>query len=182
MSRIGRLPITVPKGVDVKIEGNKVSVKGPQGSLEQTFSPEISIKMENGKILIERPNDEPRIRALHGTTRALLNNMIVGVDKGFERVLEINGVGYRAELNGKDLVINVGYSHPVKFPAPDGISYEVDMKTRLVKVKGRDRQQVGQVAANLRQIRPPEHYKGTGIRYQGEYVKLKAGKAGKTGK
>ncbi|MFZ3152159.1 MAG: 50S ribosomal protein L6 [Anaerolineaceae bacterium] len=182
MSRIGRLPITVPKGVDVKIEGNKVSVKGRQGSLEQTFSSEIGIKMEDGKILIERPNDEPRIRALHGTTRALLNNMIVGVDKGFERVLEVNGVGYRAELNGKDLVINVGYSHPVKFPAPDGISYEVDMKTRLIKVKGRDRQQVGQVAANLRQIRPPEHYKGTGIRYQGEYVKLKAGKAGKTGK
>ncbi|MFZ3071315.1 MAG: 50S ribosomal protein L6 [Anaerolineaceae bacterium] len=182
MSRIGRLPISVPKNVDVTIEGKKVTVKGPQGSLEQTFSPEIGIKMEDGKILIERPSDEPRIRALHGTTRALLNNMIVGVNKGFERVLEINGVGYRAELSGKDLVINVGYSHPVKFPAPDGIAYEVDMKTRQIKVKGRDRQQVGQIAANLREIRPPEHYKGTGIRYQGEFVKLKPGKAGKTGK
>ncbi|HOA22303.1 MAG: 50S ribosomal protein L6 [Chloroflexi bacterium] len=182
MSRIGRLPIAIPQGVEVKIEGNKVSVKGPLGQLEQTFSPEIGIKLEDGHLIIERPNDEPRVRALHGTTRALLNNMVQGVSKGFERVLEVNGVGYRAELNGKDLVLNVGYSHPVTVPAPEGITFEVETKTRLVKVKGRDRQQVGQIAANLREIRPPEHYKGTGIRYQGEVVKLKAGKAGKTGK
>ena len=182
MSRIGRLPIAIPTGVEVKIEGNKVSVKGPLGLMEQEFSSEIGIKLENGHLIIERPNDQPRVRALHGTTRALLNNMVQGVSKGFERVLEVNGVGYRAELNGQDLVLNVGYSHPVKYPAPDGITFEVETKTRLVKVKGRDRQQVGQIAANLREIRPPEHYKGTGIRYQGEVVKLKAGKAGKTGK
>ena len=182
MSRIGKLPIAIPTGVEVKIEGNTVSVKGPLGHLEETFSPEIGIKLEDGHLIIERPNDEPRVRALHGTTRALLNNMVQGVSKGFERVLEVNGVGYRAELNGNDLVLNVGFSHPVKFPAPEGITFEVESKARLVKVKGRDRQQVGQVAANLREIRPPEHYKGTGIRYQGEFVKLKAGKAGKTGK
>ncbi|HOG59323.1 MAG TPA: 50S ribosomal protein L6 [Anaerolineaceae bacterium] len=182
MSRIGKLPIAIPAGVEVKIEGNTVSVKGPLGHLEETFSPEIGIKLEDGHLIIERPNDEPRVRALHGTTRALLNNMVQGVSKGFERVLEVNGVGYRAELNGNDLVLNVGFSHPVKFPAPEGITFEVESKARLVKVKGRDRQQVGQVAANLREIRPPEHYKGTGIRYQGEFVKLKAGKAGKTGK
>ena len=182
MSRIGRLPIAIPQGVEVKIEGNTISVKGPLGHLEQSFSPEIGIKLEDGHLIIERPNDEPRVRALHGTTRALLNNMVQGVSKGFERVLEVNGVGYRAELNGKDLVLNVGYSHPVTVPAPEGITFEVETKTRLVKVKGRDRQQVGQIAANLREIRPPEHYKGTGIRYQGEVVKLKAGKAGKTGK
>lgn len=182
MSRIGKLPIAIPAGVEVKIEGNTVSVKGPLGHLEETFSPEIGIKLEDGHLIIERPNDEPRVRALHGTTRALLNNMVQGVSKGFERVLEVNGVGYRAELNGNDLVLNVGFSHPVNFPAPEGITFEVESKARLVKVKGRDRQQVGQVAANLREIRPPEHYKGTGIRYQGEFVKLKAGKAGKTGK
>jgi ribosomal protein L6, bacterial type len=182
MSRIGRLPIAIPAGVEVKIEGNKVSVKGPLGLMEQDFSSEIGIKLEDGHLIIERPNDQPRIRALHGTTRALLNNMVNGVSQGFERVLEVNGVGYRAELNGKDLVLNVGYSHPVKFSAPDGITFEVETKARLVRVKGRDRQQVGQIAANLREIRPPEHYKGTGIRYQGEVVKLKAGKAGKTGK
>lgn len=182
MSRIGKLPIAIPAGVEVKIEGSTVSVKGPLGHLEETFSPEIGIKLEDGHLIIERPNDEPRVRALHGTTRALLNNMVQGVSKGFERVLEVNGVGYRAELNGNDLVLNVGFSHPVNFPAPEGITFEVESKARLVKVKGRDRQQVGQVAANLREIRPPEHYKGTGIRYQGEFVKLKAGKAGKTGK
>lgn len=116
MSRIGKLPIAIPAGVEVKIEGNTVSVKGPLGHLEETFSPEIGIKLEDGHLIIERPNDEPRVRALHGTTRALLNNMVQGVSKGFERVLEVNGVGYRAELNGNDLVFNVGFSHPVKFP------------------------------------------------------------------
>ena len=182
MSRIGKLPITLPKGVEVKIDGQKVSVKGPQGELSQEFAPEISIKMEDGTITVERPNDEPRIRALHGTTRALLNNMIVGCDKGFEIVLEYSGVGYRAELKGQDLLLNLGFSHPVNFPAPDGITYDVEAKTRLIKIKGRDRQQVGQIAANIRMLRPPERYHGTGIRYQGEIIKLKAGKAGKTGK
>lgn len=182
MSRIGKMPITLPKGVEVKIDGQKVSVKGPLGELSEEFSPEIAIKMEDGTITVERPNDEPRIRALHGTTRALLNNMIVGCGQGFERVLEVQGVGYKAEMSGNDLLINVGYSHPVTYPAPEGITFEADSKTRLIKVKGRNRQQVGQVAANIRKIRPPEHYHGKGIRYQGEFVKLKPGKAGKTGK
>ena len=182
MSRIGKLPITLPKGVEVTMDGNKVSVTGPNGTLEETFSPEITIKLENGIITVERPNDEPRIRALHGTTRALLNNMIVGCDKGFEIVLEYSGVGYRAELKGQDLLLNVGFSHPLNFPAPDGIPYDVEAKNRLVKIKGRDRQQVGQIAANIRMLRPQERYHGTGIRYQGEIIKLKAGKAGKTGK
>ncbi len=182
MSRIGKLPITIPQGVEVKMDGNKVSVKGPKGSLEETFSPEIAIKMEDGVITVERPNDQPSIRALHGTTRALLNNMIVGCAKGFEIVLEYSGVGYRAELKGKDLLLNLGYSHPVDFPAPDGIAFDVDARARLIKINGHDRQQVGQVAANIRKLRPPERYHGTGIRYQGEIIKLKAGKAGKTGK
>ncbi|NLA79974.1 MAG: 50S ribosomal protein L6 [Chloroflexi bacterium] len=182
MSRIGKMPITLPKGVEVKIDGQKVSVKGPKGQLEETFSPEIELKLEDGVITVSRPNDEPRIRALHGTTRALLNNMIVGCGEGFTRVLEYNGVGYRAELQGKDLVLNVGYSHPVNYPAPDGIEFDVDARTRLIKIMGRDRQQVGQVAAEIRKVRPPERYHGTGIRYQGEEVKLKAGKSGKTGR
>lgn len=182
MSRIGKMPITLPKGVEVKIDGQKVSVKGPKGQLEETFSPEIELKIEDGVITVSRPNDEPRIRALHGTTRALLNNMIVGCGEGFTRVLEYNGVGYRAELQGKDLVLNVGYSHPVNYPAPDGIEFDVDARTRLIKIMGRDRQQVGQVAAEIRKVRPPERYHGTGIRYQGEEVKLKAGKSGKTGR
>ena len=141
MSRIGRLPITLPKDVDVKIDGTKVTVTGPKGTLEESFSPEIAVKLDNGVITVERPNDEPRIRALHGTTRALLHNMVVGCGQGFERELEIVGVGYRAEMNGKDLVLYVGYSHPVKFEAPDGISYETDAKTRIIKIKGRDGQQ-----------------------------------------
>ncbi len=182
MSRIGKMPITLPKGVEVKIDGQKVSVKGPKGQLEEIFSPEIELKLEDGVITVSRPNDEPRIRALHGTTRALLNNMIVGCGEGFTRVLEYNGVGYRAELQGKDLVLNVGYSHPVNYPAPDGIEFDVDARTRLIKIMGRDRQQVGQVAAEIRKVRPPERYHGTGIRYQGEEVKLKAGKSGKTGR
>lgn len=182
MSRIGKMPITLPKGVEVKIEGQKVTVKGPKGQLEETFAPEIELKMEDGTITVSRPNDEPRIRALHGTTRALLNNMIVGCGEGFTRVLEYNGVGYRAELQGKDLVLNVGYSHPVNYPAPDGIEFDVDARARLIKIMGRNRQQVGQVAAEIRKVRPPERYHGTGIRYQGEEVKLKAGKSGKTGR
>lgn len=182
MSRIGRLPISIPKGVDVKIDGSYVHVKGPKGSMEYTFSPEIGIKLEDGRLMIERPSDQPRIRSLHGTTRALINNMVIGVSQGFERILEIVGVGYRAELNGKDLIINVGYSHPVKFEAPEGISFDVDMKARRIFVRGFDKQQVGQIANNIREIRPPEPYKGTGIKYLEEVVRRKAGKAGKTGK
>ena len=181
MSRIGKMPITLPKGVEVKIDGNKVHVKGPKGELEETFSPRIDIKMEDGTITVTRPNDEPQVRALYGTTRALLNNMVVGCSEGIEKVLEYKGVGYRAELSGKDLVLNLGYSHSIDVPAPEGITYEVDAKARTIKIAGRNRHQVGLIASEIRALRPPEHYHGTGIRYVGEEVKLKAGKAGKTG-
>ncbi len=180
MSRVGSLPIEVPAGVDVKIDGSYVHVKGPKGELEFTFSPEMTIKKEDGMIVVERPSDQPTHRALHGTTRTLINNMVLGVSKGFERVLEIEGVGYRAEMDGKNLVINVGFSHPVVVPPPEGIIFEVDMKVRQIKVSGYDKQVVGQVAADIRKLRPPEPYKGKGIRYQGEYVRRKPGKAGKT--
>ncbi len=178
MSRIGRLPIEVPAGVEIKIDGSYVKVKGPKGEMEFTFSPEITIKKEDGSIIVERPTDQPTHRALHGTTRSVINNMVVGVSKGFERVLEIEGVGYRAELSGKNLVVNVGYSHPVVVEPPEGISFEADMKIRQIKVLGYDKQAVGQVAADIRKIRPPEPCKG--IRYKGEYVRRKPGKAGKT--
>lgn len=181
MSRVGRLPIEVPAGVEVKIDGSYVHVKGPKGELSWTFSPDMMIKKEDGTIVIERPSDQPRHRALHGTTRSLLSNMVEGVSKGFERVLEIEGVGYRAELDGKNLVLNVGYSHPVIVEPPEGIGFDVDMKVRQIKVSGYDKQVVGQIAADIRKVRPPEPYKGKGIRYQGEYIRRKAGKAGKTG-
>lgn len=181
MSRIGNLPIEVPSGVDVKINGSYVHVKGPKGELEWTFSPDIIIKRENGTILIERQTDQPTHRALHGTTRSVLNNMVLGVSQGFERTLEVEGVGYRADMNGDTLVLHVGYSHPVEVIPPKGVSFEVDTRTRQIKVSGFDKQVVGQVAANIRKVRPPEPYKGKGIRYQGEYVRRKAGKAGKTG-
>ena len=180
MSRIGRLPIDVPAGVDVKIDGSYVHVKGPKGELEYTFSPEMTIKKDDGTIVVERPSDQPTHRALHGTTRSVINNMILGVSKGFERVLEIIGVGYRAELDGKNLIINVGFSHPVVVEPPEGIRFDVDMKVRQIRVSGYDKQVVGQVAADIRKLRPPEPYKGKGIRYQNEYVRRKPGKAGKT--
>lgn len=180
MSRIGRLPIEIPAGVNVKIDGSYVHVKGPKGELEWTFSPEMTIKENDGVIVVERPNDEPRLRALHGTTRSLIDNMVVGVSEGFSRILEIEGVGYRAELDGKNLIINVGFSHPVVVKPPEGISFDVDMKVRQIKIAGYDKQVVGQVAADIRKLRPPEPYKGKGIRYQGEYVRRKPGKAGKT--
>jgi large subunit ribosomal protein L6 len=180
VSRVGRLPIEVPAGVDIKIDGSYVKVKGPKGELEWTFSPDMTIKQDGSTIVIERPTDQPTHRALHGTTRALINNMVVGVSNGFERILEIEGVGYRAEMDGKNLIVNVGFSHPVIVEPPEGISFEVDMKVRQIKVLGFDKQSVGQVAANIRKLRPPEPYKGKGIRYQGEYVRRKPGKAGKT--
>lgn len=180
MSRVGSLPIEVPAGVEVKIDGSHIHVKGPKGELEWTSSPEMTIKKTDGMIVVERPSDEQMHRALHGTTRSLINNMIVGVSEGYERVLEIVGVGYRAELDGKNLIINVGFSHPVVVEPPEGVSFDVDMKARQIKVSGYDKQVVGQVAADIRLIRPPEPYKGKGIRYEGEYVRRKPGKAGKT--
>lgn len=180
MSRVGRLPIEVPSGVEVTIDGTYVKVKGPKGEMDFTFTPEMTIKKEDGNIVVERPSDEPRHRALHGTTRSVINNMVVGVSKGFEKVLEIEGVGYRAELSGKNLIVNVGFSHPVVVEPPEGISFDVDMKVRQIRVSGYSKQVVGQVAADIRKIRPPEPYKGKGIRYRGEYVRRKPGKAGKT--
>lgn len=180
MSRIGRLPIEVPAGVEVKIDGSYVKVKGPKGELEWTFSPDIVIKKEDGIIVVERPSDQPTHRSLHGTSRSVLNNMVVGVSQGFERILLIEGVGYRAEMDGDNLVLNVGYSHSVVVKPPEGISFEVDTRARQIKVSGYDKQVVGQVAANIRRVRPTEPYKGKGIRYQDERVRRKAGKAGKT--
>ena len=179
MSRIGLQPISIPEGVEVKIEGTRVRVKGPRGVLEQGFRSEIAINEEDGVLRLTRDSDEPQVRALHGLTRALLNNMVVGTSKGFEKTLEVHGVGYRAELKGSTLVLNVGFSHSVEMPPPDGISYEVDTRAGIIKIQGIDKQLVGQVASDIRKVRPPEPYKGKGIRYQGEYVRRKAGKAGR---
>jgi large subunit ribosomal protein L6 len=174
--------VAVPNGVQINVQGSDVHVKGPKGELKRTFSPLLGIALENGELLITRKSDDPRERALHGTTRAVIANMVHGVSSGFEVVLEVQGVGYRAELQGKDLALFVGYSHPVKMPPPEGISFEVDMKTRQVKVLGYDREVVGQTAAEIRRIRPPEPYHGKGIRYLGEKIRRKAGKAGKGAK
>ncbi len=182
MSRIGRLPVAVPNGVQINVQGSDVHVKGPKGEMKRTFSSDVDIKMENGQVVITRKSDDPRERALHGTTRAVIANMVRGVSSGFQVVLEVEGVGYRAELQGKDLALFVGYSHPVKVPPPDGIAFEVDQKTRQIKVSGYDREVVGQTAAEIRRIRPPEPYHGKGIRYAGERIRRKAGKAGKGAK
>ncbi|MCD4674088.1 MAG: 50S ribosomal protein L6 [Anaerolineaceae bacterium] len=180
MSRIGRLPIEIPAGVQVSISNNEVQVKGSKGTMKRQFLPEVSIRQEENQVIVERSSDEAFARAIHGTTRAVIQNMVTGVSTGFTRELEIQGVGYRAEMNGKKLVINVGYSHPVEVDPPEGISFEADPKARTLSVSGYDKEVVGQVAADIRKIRPPEPYKGKGIRYKGEYVRRKAGKAGKT--
>ncbi|MBN2555780.1 MAG: 50S ribosomal protein L6 [Anaerolineales bacterium] len=179
MSRIGRMPVPVPGDVKVTIDGTRVHVKGPKGELDQTFRSEMIISLDNGEIKVERPNDEPQVRALHGLTRALINNMVVGVKDGFEKVLQIEGVGYRPELDGEVLVLHVGFSHLVRVDPPEGITFEVDTRARIIKVQGFDKELVGRTAADIRKIRPPEPYKGKGIRYFGEYVRRKAGKAGK---
>jgi len=179
VSRIGRLPVTVPTGVEVKIDGSHVRVKGPKGVLEHTFPAEMTISLENNEIKVQRPSDARSHRALHGMTRALIHNMVVGVSTGFEKVLEVNGVGYRAEMEGLKLVLYMGFSHPVVVDPPQGISCETDAKTRQIKVKGYDKQQVGQVAANIREVRPVEPYHEKGIKYLGEKVRRKAGKTGK---
>jgi large subunit ribosomal protein L6 len=173
------MPIIIPAGVQVEINGLNVGVKGPKGEMKRTFSPLVGIAMENGQIVITRKSDRPNERALHGTTRAILANMIQGVGKGFERVLEIEGVGYRAEVNGKKLVLHMGYSHPVEVEPPAGISFDVDQKTRQVFVRGFDKELVGQIAANVRNVRPPEPFHGKGLHYLGERIRRKAGKAGK---
>lgn len=180
MSRIGRLPVSVPAGVKVDLKGSELAVKGPKGEMKRLFSPQVAIAVENNQILVTRSSDLAPVRALHGTTRALIQNMVTGVSTGFTVVLEIEGVGYRAEMNGKKLVLYLGFSHPVEIDPPAGISFEVETKTRQVKISGYDREQVGQLAADIRKIRPPEPYKGKGMRYAGEKIRRKAGKAGKT--
>ena len=175
MSRIGRQPITVPDGVTVSIEPESVSVKGPKGELSERVHRDIEITQEDGRLVVTRPTDRGEHRALHGLTRTLVANMVEGVTKGYEKRLEIQGVGYRAQLRGKDLELAVGYSHPVPIPAPGGIEFEVPQPTRVV-VKGISKQLVGETAAIIRKQRPPEPYKGKGIRYEGEYVPRKVGK------
>ena len=182
MSRIGRLPVAVPSGVQVNVQGSDVHVKGPKGEMKRTFSPQIEIAMEDGQVVVKRKSDDAAERALHGTTRAVIANMVRGVSSGFQVVLEVEGVGYRAEMSGQALSLFVGYSHPVKMEPPTGISFEVELKTRQIKVNGYDREVVGQTAAEIRRVRPPEPYHGKGIRYQGEKIRRKAGKAGKGAK
>jgi len=181
MSRIGKQPIELPSGVDVDVaDGNVVTVKGPRGTLTQGMHPDMRIVVDSGAVVVQRPDDEGFHRSLHGLTRTLVANMVDGVTKGFEKRLQIVGVGYRAVMKGADIEISAGYSHPVVVTRPDGIEFEVPSPTQIV-VRGNDKQQVGEVAANIRKIRKPEPYKGKGIRYEGEHVRKKAGKAAKTG-
>lgn len=179
MSRIGRLPVNVPSGVAVAVTDHTVTVKGPKGELSMQYSEPIAVKVEGPQVTVERPNDEKRSRQLHGLTRTLIANMVDGVTKGFAKHLEIVGVGYRAQMQGKKLGLQLGFSHPVVFDAPAGIEIKVEGTTKI-QISGADKQQVGQVAAVIRGIRPPEPYKGKGIRYEGERVRRKLGKAGKT--
>jgi large subunit ribosomal protein L6 len=174
--------VAVPNGVQVDVQGSDVHVKGPKGELKRTFSSLVGIELQNGEVVITRKTDNPKERAMHGTTRAVIANMVHGVSSGFEVVLAVEGVGYRAEMQGKDLALFVGYSHPVKVEPPAGISFEVDQKTRQIKVLGYDREVVGQTASEIRRVRPPEPYHGKGIRYAGEKIRRKAGKAGKGAK
>jgi large subunit ribosomal protein L6 len=177
MSRIGRKPVAVPKGVSVAVNGQQLSVKGPKGELKRTFHPEMQIALAGELVTVSRPSDEARHKALHGLTRTLIQNMVDGVNKGFSRTLEIQGVGYKAESKSTGLQLALGFSHPVHYPAPPGIKFTVDNNT-IVKIEGPDKELVGQVAAEIRSLRKPEPYKGKGVRYQGETVRRKAGKTG----
>ncbi len=181
MSRIGRLPIVVPAGVDVKIDGSTVTVKGPKGTLTGTYNSKMAIEMNDGHITVTRPDDTKENRALHGLTRTLIANMVTGVHTGYKKELEIVGIGYRAALQGKDLVLNVGYSHQVTMTPPEGITIEVPGPNKIV-INGYDKQLVGQFASEVRGVRPPEPYKGKGIKYADEVIRRKEGKAGKGGK
>lgn len=175
MSRIGKMPVELPKGVETTLKGQTFSTKGPKGNLSMEIHPEIEVKVDAGVVTVHRPSDQPRHKALHGLVRSLVANMVIGVTDGFSKTLEIVGVGYRADPEGDGLKILVGYSHPIHFPAPDGVSLETPNQTTIV-VSGADKQKVGQAAAEIRAFRPPEPYKGKGIRYQGEHVRRKAGK------
>lgn len=179
MSRIGRAPISLPKGVDVDLKGSGLTVKGPKGTLSQNFHPEMKISLDDGVLSVNRPGDSREHRSLHGLTRALINNMVVGVSSGFTKTLQVEGVGYRAAMEGNTLVLNVGHSHPIRFDPEGNLEFEVEDRGKTIKVSGIDKQLVGEYAARIRKTRPPEPYKGKGIRYEGEYVRRKAGKAGK---
>ncbi|MTI80751.1 MAG: 50S ribosomal protein L6 [Firmicutes bacterium] len=178
MSRTGRKPIAIPDGVEVQLQDNLVQVKGPKGQLEKEMHQEMNIKIEDKTIVVERPSESKKHKALHGTTRSLISNMVEGVTNGFEKSLELVGVGYRAQKQGNKLVLNMGYSHPVEMDPPEGIEIEVPSNNK-VQVKGTDKELVGAIAANIRMVREPEPYKGKGIKYEGEHIRRKAGKAGK---
>lgn len=178
MSRVGKKIIEIPAGVDIKIDGNTVTVKGPKGELTRTFNEEMTYILEDNTLEVVRPSDSKAHKTIHGTTRALIANMVEGVSKGFEKNLELIGVGYRAQMQGKNLILNVGYSHPIEIVAEDGITLSVDKNTK-VKVEGISKERVGAIASNIRATRPPEPYKGKGVRYEGEYVRRKEGKTGK---
>lgn len=181
MSRIGRMPIAIPSGVEVSIDGSTVAVKGPKGSLTETFNKRMAIAMENGAITVTRPDDTNINKSLHGLTRTLISNMVTGVTEGFKKELQVNGIGYRAEMKGKELVLTVGYSHKVNVAAPEGITIEVPDPNKII-ISGVDKQLVGQFASEVRGVRPPEPYKGKGIKYAEEHIRRKEGKAGKSGK
>ena len=181
MSRIGRMPVEIPAGVDIKINGQEVTVKGPKGTLTQTFHSNMILEREGATILVKRPNDEKENRALHGLTRALLNNMVTGVSKGFDKSLDVVGVGFRAQKQGKKLVLTLGFSHPVEMEEPAGITFDVPSQDKII-VRGTDKQLVGEMAAQIREKRPPEPYKGKGVRYTGEVIIRKEGKTGGKGK
>lgn len=181
MSRIGNSPIQIPSGVDVKVSGNHITVKGPKGNLERDFDKSMVVKIEDGVITVERPNDNKKYRSLHGLTRSLINNMVEGVTNGFKKELEVNGIGYRVQKQGKNLVMNLGFSHQVVVSEIDGITIDVPNQNSIV-ISGPDKQKVGQFAAEVREKRPPEPYKGKGIKYVNEHIKLKEGKAGKGAK
>ncbi|HHK2089342.1 MULTISPECIES: 50S ribosomal protein L6 [Enterococcus] len=178
MSRIGNKVVVLPAGVEIKQDGNNITVKGPKGELTREFSSDIKMNIEGNEVTFTRPNDSKEMKTIHGTTRANFNNMVVGVSEGFQKALELIGVGYRAQVQGNKLTLNVGYSHPVEMTAPEGVTFEVPTNTQVI-VKGINKEVVGELAANIRGVRPPEPYKGKGIRYVGEFVRRKEGKTGK---
>ncbi len=179
MSRVGKQPIPIPSSVDVKIDGQSVTIKGKNGELHREVHPDMRVVLDNSEIIVTRPSDRPNHRALHGLTRSLLANMVLGVETGFKKTLEMHGVGYRVQRMGKNIQLAVGFSHTVDVAAPNGITFEIEGNDRII-ISGSDKEQVGQIAAEIRHVRPPEPYKGKGIRYEGEHVRRKAGKAGKT--
>ncbi len=179
MSRIGKKPVDIPAGVDVKLAENNIKIKGPKGELAWSFPPETAISVKDNRIVVERADDTKKVRALHGLTRSLVSNMVEGVTKGYQRVLDIVGVGYRAQVQGNKIVLSLGYSHAVEFQLPEGISAAMDQKQTQITLTGIDKQKIGQIAANLNSLRKPDVYKGKGIRYSGQRMKLKVGKTGK---